>query len=48
MLGARPIDTTMDPNLKLLANQGEILHNAGQYCWSSEKPDISFIVSMVN
>ena len=56
LLGARPIDTPMDPNVKLLPDQGESLSDPRRYRRLVGKlnyptithPDISFAVSVVS
>ena len=56
MMGCRPIDTPMDPNVKLLPGQGEPLNNAKRYrrlvgklnYLTVTRPDISFPVSVVS
>ena len=55
MMGCRPIDTPMDPNVNLLPGQGEPLSNPERYRQLVDKlnyltvtrPDISFPVSVV-
>lgn len=50
MLGSKPVETVMDPNVKLYVNQGELLSNLERYCCLVGKlnyliitrPDISF------
>jgi len=52
-MGYRPIDTLVDPNVKLLPGQEDPLDDPGRYRWLSGKlnyftvtrPDISFLVS---
>ena len=56
MMGCRPIDTPMDPNVKLLPGQGEPLSNPERYrrlvgklnYLTVTRPDISFPVSVVS
>ena len=56
MLNAKPVDTPMDPNTKLLPNQGEPLSDPGRYrrlvgklnYLTVTRPDISFAVSVVS
>ena len=56
MMGCRPINTPMDPNVKLLPGQGEPLSNPERYRQLVDKlnyltvtrPDISFPVSVVS
>ena len=56
LLGARPVETPMDPNVKLCVDQGELLHNPDQYrrlvgklnYLTITRPDISFAVSLVS
>jgi len=56
MLECRPIDFSMDPNSKLLLDQGELLHNSGRYRTLVDKlnnltvtrPDIAYTVSVVS
>ena len=56
MNGCRPINTPMDPNVKLLLGQGEPLSIPEIYWWIIRKlnfvtlsrPDISFLVSLVS
>ncbi|KAK2435379.1 hypothetical protein QL285_020443 [Trifolium repens] len=53
---AKPVDTPMDPNVKLLPNQREPLSDSGRYSRLVEKlnyltvtrPNISFAVSVVS
>ena len=55
MLDCKPIDTLMDPNVKLIPGQGEPLRDPGRYRRIVEKlnyltivrSDISFPVSVV-
>ena len=53
MLDCKPVDTPMDPNVKLVPGQGEPLRDPRRYCILSElnhltitQPDISFPVSV--
>ena len=56
MLDCKPIDTPMDPNVKLVPGQGEPLGDPGRYRWlvgklnylTITRLDISFPVSVVN
>ena len=56
MLDCKPVDTLMDPNVKLLPGQGEPLRDPGRYGQLGGKlnyltitrPDISFLVSVVS
>nr|XP_016454120.1 PREDICTED: uncharacterized mitochondrial protein AtMg00810-like [Nicotiana tabacum] len=56
MVGYRPVDTPMDPNAKLLPEQGELLRDPTRYMRLAGKlnyltvtrPDISFTVSIVS
>jgi len=56
LLKAKPVDTPMDPNVKLLPNQGEPLSDSGRYrrlvgklnYLTVTRPDISFAVSVVS
>lgn len=56
MLDCKPIDTPMDPNVKLLPNQGESFSDQGRYrrlvgklnYLTITRPDISFAVSVVS
>jgi hypothetical protein len=56
LMGAKPVDTPMDPNTKLLPNQGEALSHPERYRRIVDKlkyltvthPDISFAVSVVS
>lgn len=56
MLDCRPIDTPMDPNVKLLPGQGELLKDPGRYrrlvgrlnYLTVTRPDITFAVSIVS
>ncbi|RVW52982.1 putative mitochondrial protein [Vitis vinifera] len=56
MLDCKPIDTPMDPNVKLIPGQGEPLGDPGRYrrlvgklnYLTITRPDISFPVSVVN
>lgn len=56
LLNAKPVDTPMDPNVKLLPNQGEPLSDTGRYrrlvgklnYLTVTRPDISFAVSVVS
>ena len=56
MLDCKPVDTPMDPNVKLVLGQGEPLRDPGRYQRLVERlnyltitrPDISFPVSVVS
>ena len=56
MLDCKPVDTPIDPNVKLIPGQGEPLHDPGRYQRLVGKlnyliitqPDISFSVSVVS
>ena len=56
MLDCKPIDTLMDPNVKLVPSQGELLRDPGRYrqlvgklnYLTITRPDISFPVSVVS
>ena len=56
MLNCKPVDTPMDPNVKLIPGQGEPLRNSGRYrqlmgrlnYLTITRPDISFPVSVVS
>ena len=56
MMESKPVDTTMDPNVKLFSNQRESSANLGRYCKLVGKLyylmitwlDISFVVSVVS
>ena len=58
MLDCKPVDTPMDPNVKLVPGQGEPLRNPGRYrrlegrlnylTITLTRPDISFPMSVVN
>ncbi|CAJ2653103.1 unnamed protein product [Trifolium pratense] len=56
LLNAKPVDTPMDPNVKLLPNQGEPLSDSGRYrrlvgklnYLTVTRPDNSFAVSVVS
>ena len=56
MLDCKPIDTPMDPNVKLIPGQGEPLRDPGRYrrlvgklnCLTITRPDISFPMSIVS
>ena len=56
MLDCKPVDTLMDPNVKLVPGQGEPLRNQGRYrqlvgglnYLTITRPDISFPVSVVS
>ena len=55
MLGCKPVDTLMDPNIKLTSDEGDLLA-PGPYMrlvsklnyLSATRPDISFATSVVN
>ena len=56
MLDSKPVDTPMDPNVKLVPRQGEPLKDPGRYrrlvgklnYLTITRPDISFPVSVVS
>ena len=56
MLDCKPVDTPMDPNVKLVPGQGESLRDPGRYrrlvgklnYLTITRPDISFPVSVVS
>ena len=56
LLGSKPVDTPIDPNVQLCVDQGEPLPSPDQYCrlvgklnyLTITRPDISFAVSMVS
>ena len=56
MLNCKPVDTHMDPNVKLLPGQGELLRDPGRYrqlvgklnYLTITRPNISFLVSIVS
>ena len=56
MLDCKPVDTPMDPNVKLIPGQGELLGDPGRYrrlvgkpnYLTITRPDISFPVSVVS
>ena len=56
MLNCKHVDTPMDPNVKLIPSQGEILREPGRYrrlvgklnYFTITRPDISFLVSVVS
>ena len=56
MLDCKPVDTPMDPNVKLIPGQGEPLRDPGRYrrlvgklnYLTITRPDISFLVSVVS
>ena len=56
LLGSKPVETPMDPNVKLYENQGDLLSNPKRYrCLVSKLnyltitfPDISFAVSVLS
>jgi hypothetical protein len=56
LLGTKPVETPMDPNVKLYVDQGELLSNPDQYrrlvgklnYLTITRPDISFAVSLVS
>ena len=56
MLDYKPVDTPMDPNVKLIPGQGESLRDPGRYrqlvgklnYLTITRPDISFPVSVVS
>ena len=56
MLDCKPVNTPMDPNVKLVHGQGEPLRDPGRY-WQLvgrlnyliiTRPDISFLVSVIS
>ena len=56
MLDCKLVDTPMDPNVKLVPSQGELLQDLGRYrqlvgklnYLTITRPDISFLVSIVS
>ena len=56
LLGAKPVETPMDPNVKLCVDQGEIFPHPDRYrrlvgklnYLTNTRPDISFAVSVVS
>ena len=56
MLDCKPVDTPMDPNVKLVPGQGESLVDPGRYrrlvgklnYLTITRPDISFPISVVS
>ena len=56
MLDCKPVDTPMDPNVKLVPGQREVLRDPGRYRRLVSKlnyltitwPDISFLMSIVS
>ena len=56
LLDYKPVDTPMDPNVKLVPSQGELLQNPKRYrrlvgklnYLTITRPDISFLVSIVS
>ena len=56
LLGSKPVETPMDPNVKLYEDQGELLSNPERYrCLVGKlnyltiiRPDISFAVSVLS
>ncbi|PNX77125.1 retrovirus-related Pol polyprotein from transposon TNT 1-94 [Trifolium pratense] len=56
MLDCKPVDTPMDPNVKLIPNQGEPYPNPGQYrrlvgklnYLTMTRPDLAFPVSVIS
>ena len=56
MLDCKPVDSPMDPNVKLISGQGEPLGNHGRYrrlegklnCLTITRPNISFPLSVVS
>ena len=56
MLDCKPVDTPMDPNVKLVLGQGKPLRDPGRYrrlvgrlnYLTITRPDISFLVSIVS
>jgi len=56
MTSCKPVDTPMDPNVKLLPRQGELLYDSSKYrrlvgkllYLTITRPDISFAVSVVS
>ena len=56
LLGFKPMETPMDPNVKLYEDQGELLSNPERHCHLVGKlnyltityPDISFAISVLS
>ena len=56
MLDCKPVNTSMDPNVKLIPGQGEPLRDPGRYrrlvgrlnYLTITRPDISFLVNVVS
>ena len=56
MLDCKSVDTPMDPNVKLVLGQGELLRDPGRYLrlvgklnyLTITRPDILFLVSVVS
>ena len=56
LLGSKPVETPMDPNVKLYEDQGELLSNPERYCRLVGKlnyltithSDISFAISVLS
>ena len=57
LIGAKPVETPMDPNIKIFSNQGEPFSNPERYRRLVEKlnylttvthPNISFVASVVS
>ena len=56
LLVSKPVETPMDPNVKLYEDQGELLSNPERYCrlvgklnyLTITRPDISFVVSVLS
>ena len=56
ILDYKPVDTPMDPNVKLVPDQGELIRDPGRYrrlvgklnYLTITRPDISFLVSIVS
>ena len=56
LLGSKPVETPMDPNVKLYEDQGELLSNPKRYrhlvgklnYLTITRPDISFVVSVLS
>lgn len=56
MLGFKPVETPMDPNVKLYEDRGELLSNPKRYCHlvgqlnylTITRPDISFAISVLS
>ena len=56
LLVSKPVETPMDPNVKLYEDQGELLSNPKRYCHlvgklnylTITRPDISFAISVLS